>query len=327
MISSINIALLGLGTVGNGVKNILHDNKKLIEKRMHLKTDKQIKINIKKILVKNLSKHKDIDKNIITDDFNDIVNDNSIDIVVELIGGKDVATEYILESLKRKKHVVSANKMALAYNREKLNLCAKENNVSFMYEASVAGTIPVIRVIEDSLTANNIYKIAGIINGTTNYILTKMTKESLSFDEALLQTQDLGFAEADPSSDIDGFDAMYKIAILSSLAYNVKVNLDEIERITLRNVTADDVKNAKIKNHIIKYVAESEFTNGKLSLKVGPKEIPLSDPLAFVDNATNAVYLYCDKAGRILLEGQGAGSEPTASAVIGDILNIIERRF
>lgn len=327
MISSINIALLGLGTVGSGVKNILHDNKELIEKRMLVKTDKQIKINIKKILVKNLSKHKDIDKNIITDDFNDILNDNSIDIVVELIGGKDIASKYILESLKRKKHVVSANKMAIAYNGEKFNLCAKENNVSFMYEASVAGTIPVIRVIEDSLTANNIYKISGIINGTTNFILTKMTKEGLSFNEALLQAQNLGFAEADPSSDIDGFDAMYKIAILSNLAYNVKVNLDEIERVTLRDVTADDVKNAIIKNNVIKYVAESEFTNGKLSLKVGPKEIPLSDPLAFVDNATNAVYLYCDKAGRILLEGQGAGSEPTASAVIGDILNIIERRF
>jgi homoserine dehydrogenase len=327
MINSINIALLGLGTVGSGVKKILHDNKELIEKRMLVKTDKHININIKKILVKNLSKHMDIDKSIITDDFNDIINDSSIDIIVELIGGKDIATEYILESLMRKKHVVSANKMAIAYNGDKINLCAKENNVSFMYEASVAGTIPVIRVIEDSLTANNIYKISGIINGTTNYILTKMTKEGLSFDEALLQAQDLGFAEADPSSDLDGFDAMYKIAILSRLAYNVNINLDEIEISTLRTVTADDVKNATIKNHVIKYVAESEFANGKLSLKVGPKEIPMSDPLAFVDNATNAVYLYCDKAGRILLEGQGAGSEPTASAVIGDILNIIERRF
>lgn len=325
--NSINIALLGLGTVGSGVKNILHDNRELIEKRLFNKTRKNVKINIGKILVKNLSKHKDIDKDIITDDFNDIINDDSINIVVELIGGKDIATNYILESLKRKKHVVSANKMAIAYNGEKIGLCAKENNVAFMYEASVAGTIPVIRVIEDSLTANNIYKVSGIINGTTNYILTKMTKEDLSFDEALLQAQNLGFAEADPTSDIDGFDAMYKIAILSNLAYNVNVNLDNIERITLKNITADDIKNAKAKNHVIKYIAESEFDKGKLSLRVGPKEIPLSDPLAFVDNATNAVYLYCDKAGRILLEGQGAGSEPTASAVIGDILNIIERRF
>ncbi len=325
--NSINIALLGLGTVGSGVRNILHDNGELIEKRLFNKTRKNVKINIRKILVKNLSKHKDIDQNIITDDFNDIINDDSINIVVELIGGKDIATNYILESLKRKKHVVSANKMAIAYNGEKIGLCAKENNVSFLYEASVAGTIPVIRVIEDSLTANNIYKVSGIINGTTNYILTKMTKEGLSFDEALLQAQNLGFAEADPTSDIDGFDAMYKIAILSNLAYNVNVNLDNIERNTLKNITADDIKNAKIKNHVIKYIAESEFANGKLSLSVGPKEIPLSDPLAFVDNATNAVYLYCDKAGRILLEGQGAGSEPTASAVIGDILNIIERRF
>lgn len=325
--NSVNIALLGLGTVGSGVKNILHDNRELIEKRLFKKTGKNVKINIRKILVKNLSKHKDIDQNIITNDFNDIVSDDSIDIVVELIGGNDVATDYILESLKRKKHVVSANKMAIAYNSEKIYLCAKENNVSFMYEASVAGTIPVIRVIEDSLTANNIYKISGIINGTTNYILTKMTKEGLSFDEALLQAQNLGFAEADPTSDIDGFDAMYKIAILSSLAYNVNVNLDNIERVTLKNITADDIKNAKIKNSVIKYIAESEFTNGKLSLRVGLKEIPSSDPLAFVDNATNAVYLYCDKAGRILLEGQGAGAEPTASAVIGDILNIIERRF
>lgn len=324
---TINIALLGLGTVGTGVKKILHDNKELIEKRMLVKTDKQININIKKILVKNLSKHRDIDKNIITDDFSDIINDNSIDIVVELIGGKDTATEYILEALKRKKNVVSANKMAIAYNREKFNLCAKENNVSFMYEASVAGTIPVIRVIEDSLTANRIYKIIGILNGTTNYILTKMTKEGLNFDEALLQAQELGFAEADYSSDIDGFDALYKIAILSSLAYNVSINLEDIDRTSLRAVSTDDIKEASLNNHIIKYVAESEFINGKLSLKVAPKEIPLSDPLAFVDNATNAVYLYCDKAGRILLEGQGAGSEPTASAVIADILNIIERRF
>ncbi len=325
--NTVNIALLGLGTVGSGVKNILHDNKELIENRMFIKTGKQIKINIKKILVKNLSKHKDIDKSIITDDYNNIINDDSIDIVVELIGGKDIATEYILEALKRKKHVVTANKMAIAYNGDKFLASSKENNVSFMYEASVAGTIPVIRVIEDSLIANNIYKIEGIINGTTNYILTKMTKDGLSFDEALLQAQELGFAEADSSSDIDGFDALYKIAILSSLAYNINVNLDEIERNALRTVTAEDVKNASYKSCVIKYIAESKFENGKLSLKVGPKEIPLSDPLAFVDNATNAVYLYCDKAGRILLEGQGAGSEPTASAVIGDILNIIERRF
>lgn len=325
--NSINIALLGLGTVGSGVKNILHDNKEVIERRLFIKTGKEVKINIKKILVKNLSKHKDVDRNIITDNFNDIINDDSIDIVVELIGGNDIATKFIFESFKRKKHVVSANKMAISYNGEKFYLCAKENNVSFLYEASVAGTIPVIRVIEDSLTANNIYKISGIINGTTNYILTKMTKENLSFDEALFKAQELGFAEADPTSDVDGFDAMYKLSILSRLAYNINVNLDEIKRITLRNITSDDIASAKIKNHVIKYIAESEFVDGKLILKVGPKEIPLSDPLAFVDDATNAVYLYCDKAGRIFLEGQGAGSEPTASAVIGDILNIIERRF
>ncbi|MGL5257517.1 MAG: homoserine dehydrogenase, partial [Proteocatella sp.] len=238
----IKIALLGLGTVGSGVKNILEEKHELLSQRLLEKTGTGKSIEISKILVRDVNKDYGIDRAFLTTDYKEILDDKEISIVVELIGGENPATEYMLEAMQAKKHVVTANKLAIAKSNGSLEKAAKENNVSFMYEASVAGTIPVIRVMNDSLVGNSISKISGIINGTTNYILTKMTNENQSFEAALKKAQELGFAEADPSSDIEGDDAMYKIAILSKLAFGNWIRLEDISKKGITEVTINDIE-------------------------------------------------------------------------------------
>lgn len=322
---NINIALLGAGTVGSGVIGILQENKEVIVKRLYKKTGEEYNISIKKILIRNPSKYPEIPSELVTTTFEDIENDDTINIVVELMGGKQPATDYMLRAMKAGKHVVTANKLAIAQSNGAFEEASKKYNVKFMFEASVAGTIPVVRVIEDSLTANKINRISGIVNGTTNFILTKMEKENLDFDSALKLAQQLGYAEADPSSDIDGDDAMYKIAILSHLAYDKSIDLSNIDKTGLASVTKEDLDNAKENGCTIKYIAESALTSDDdVKITVSPQVLPLTHPLAGVEGATNAVYLYCDNAGEVMLQGQGAGSRPTASAVVSDILNIIE---
>lgn len=322
--NKIKIALLGLGTVGSGVKNILEEKHSLLSERLLAKTGTEKSIEISKILVRDKTKDYGVDKALLTENYKDILEDDTIKIVVELIGGESPATEYMLEAMKRKKHVVSANKLAIAKANGTLEEAAKANSVSFMYEASVAGTIPVIRVINDSLVGNNISKISGIINGTTNYILSKMTNENQSFEEALKKAQELGFAEADPTSDVEGFDVMYKIAILSKLAFGKTLALDKIERSGITSVTKADIKKAEAKGCKIKFLAQAEKCGEEISITVSPQEIKNTHPLANVDGAMNAVYISCDNAGEIMLQGAGAGSRPTASAVVSDIFAIAE---
>ena len=321
---TIEIAMLGLGTVGSGVKNILEEKCEHLSQKIFEKTGIKKEIKISKILVRDKNKDYGVDKAILTEDYKEILSDENIKIVVEVIGGESPATDYMIKAMKEKKHVVSANKLAIAKSKGSLEEEAKKNDVKFMYEASVAGTIPVIRVINDSLVANNITKISGIINGTTNYILSKMTNENQSFEEALKKAQELGFAEADPSSDVDGDDVMYKIAILSRLAFGDWIDLESIDKKGITSVTLKDIEEAKANGKKIKFIAQAEKIEGKLAVSVSLQEIEEKHPLANVDGAMNAVYITCDNAGEILLQGAGAGSRPTASAVVSDIVAIAE---
>ena len=321
---TIEIAMLGLGTVGSGVKNILEEKCEHLSQKIFEKTGVKKEIKISKILVRDKNKDYGVDKAILTEDYNEILSDENIKIVVEVIGGESPATDYMIKAMKEKKHVVSANKLAIAKSKGSLEEEAKKNDVKFMYEASVAGTIPVIRVINDSLVANNITKISGIINGTTNYILSKMTNENQSFEESLKKAQELGFAEADPSSDVDGDDVMYKIAILSRLAFGDWIDLASIDKKGITTVTLKDIEEAKVNGKKIKFIAQAEKIEGKLAVSVSLQEIEEKHPLANVDGAMNAVYITCDNAGEILLQGAGAGSRPTASAVVSDIVAIAE---
>lgn len=321
----IQIAVLGLGTVGSGVKNILQEKKELLKERIFQKTGLEREIEIKRILIRDINKVYDVDKELLTEDFEDILNDEDIKIVVELIGGSQPATDYMIKAMKANKNVITANKLAIAKSNGLLEKVAKENNVRFMYEASVAGTVPVIKVINDSLVGNSISKISGIVNGTTNYILSKMTNENKSFEEALKSAQDLGFAESDPSSDIDGCDSLYKIAILSKLAFNTEIDLEKISKQGIRDITKTDIENAKNNSKRIKFLAQAEKKEGEVVISVSPVQIDSKHPLANVEGAMNAVYISCDNAGEIMLQGAGAGSRPTASAVVSDIFSVASK--
>ncbi len=321
----VKIALLGLGTVGSGVKSILEEKKDQLSQKLYEKTGEEKCIEISRILVRNTEKDYGADKSLLTADYEDIINDPEIKIVVELIGGQEPATKYMKQAIDAGKHVVTANKMAIAMSGGSIEDQAKKSGAAFMYEASVAGTIPVIRVIQDSLVANDIRKISGIINGTTNYILSKMANEGQSFEDALKKAQELGFAEADPTSDVEGFDAMYKIAILSKLAFGIMPEPDQISRTGITGVSVADIENAKANGSTVKFIAQAHREGDSVNVSVSPVEISTKHPLANVDGAMNAVYIDCDNAGEIMLQGAGAGSRPTASAVVSDIFAIAEK--
>ena len=315
----VRIAILGFGNVGTGVWKILQENKKEIMKRSNCN------IEVAKVLVKNINKKRDIDipKEILTDNIDNIINDESIKIVVELVGGRDEAKEYMIRAMKAKKHIVTANKLVIANWGEELFKIAEEENVLFYYEASVAGGIPIIREINESLTANRIQQIIGIINGTTNYILSKMTLEGLSFETALKEAQEKGFAEADPTSDVEGYDAVYKLAIMASLSFGTKVNHDCIYREGISNISSVDIEYAKKFGYTIKLLAIAKEENNKLELRVHPTLIPSSHPMANVNDAYNAILIKGNAVGELMLYGQGAGDMPTGSAVVGDIISIL----
>jgi len=315
----VKIAILGFGNIGTGVWKILQENKKEIMKRSNYD------IEVAKILVKDISKKRDIElaKGILTDNIDDIINDDSIKIVVELVGGRDQAKEYMIRAMKAKKHIVTANKLVIANWSEELFKIAEEENVLFYYEASVAGGIPIIREITESLTANRIEQIIGIINGTTNYILSKMTIDGISFEQALKEAQEKGYAEADPTSDVDAYDAVYKLAIMASLSFGTKVNHDNIYREGIRNISAVDIEYAKKFGYTIKLLAIAKEESNKLELRVHPTLIPSSHPMANVNDAFNAILIKGNAVGELMLYGQGAGDMPTGSAVVGDIISIL----
>jgi homoserine dehydrogenase len=322
-VSKVKIALLGIGNVGSGVWKILDTNKNEIRKRSGYD------IEVKKILVKDINKNRSIKvpEGVLTDNIDDILNDDEIRIVVELMGGIEPAKDYMMKAIRRRKHVVTANKLVIATRGSELIDAANEEGIMLYYEASVGGGIPIIHGINESLTANKIEEIIGIINGTTNYILTKMSLEGMDFETALKEAQLKGYAEADPTSDVEGHDAMYKLAILSNLAFGAEVNLNSIYREGITNIKPIDILYAKELGYTIKLLAVGKDHKGSLELRVHPAMIPVIHPLANVNDAFNAIFIRGNAIGDLMLYGKGAGDLPTGSAVVGDIISILRNNL
>lgn len=318
----IKIGLMGFGTVGSGVWKIFEENRdKIVE-------NCGCQLEISKILVQNISKirNQEIDSNIFTNNPMDIIEDPDIDIVVEVMGGIDPAKDYILKAIENKKHIVTANKALLAVHGDQIEKKAREANVGLYYEASVAGGIPIIHAINESLSANKINSIIGILNGTTNYILTKMAIEKIDFESALKEAQNKGYAEADPTSDIEAYDAAYKLIILARLAFGVDVQVDDVYREGISNITPMDIEYARELGFTIKLLAIAKAVKGELQLKVHPTFIPQGHPLAAVSYAFNAVFLKGNAVGELMFYGKGAGDLATGSSVVADIISIVKKR-
>ncbi|HIU64907.1 MAG TPA: homoserine dehydrogenase, partial [Candidatus Avacidaminococcus intestinavium] len=306
------------GVVGSGVLHVMETNATEIEKKVGLP------IKITKIFDHNPDLAKQLgDKYIITQDINNIMQDETIDIVVELIGREHPAKEFITQALENKKNVVTANKDVLAkYGAEILPLAA-QNNVDFMFEASVGGGIPIIRPLKSCLAANQIKSIMGIVNGTTNYMLTKMSTDKMDFNEVLKEAQTKGYAESDPSADIGGLDAARKIVILASIAFNTRINLEDVFIEGIEDLTQRDIEYAKELGYVIKLlaIAKKDDVNG-ITARVQPTMLPQDHPLANVNDVYNAIFVTGDAVGDTMFLGKGAGKLATASAVCGDIMDV-----
>lgn len=316
----VKLGILGMGTVASGLINIIDMNQSKIDEVLGKS------ICISKVLVNNINKKRNVNLalDIYTDNAYEVIDDENSQIIVELIGGINPAYEYIKRALSNKKHVVTANKALIATHGKELEELANENNVKLMYEASVAGGIPVLNTINENLVANKIDKIAGIINGTTNYILTQMSDNDLDYEQAVKQAQDLGFAEADPSSDVEGDDALYKIAILAKTAFGQRINIKDIPKEGITKISKEDMNYAKEFGYSIKLIASASREGEEIELRVHPTFVPVSHPLSRVKNEFNAVLLMGNAVGEIMLYGKGAGSLPTGSAVLGDVMSIIK---
>ena len=313
----IRVAILGSGTVGTGVYKIIQNQKDEFPHKIGSELE------VAKILVRNINKQREgIPSEILTDKWADIINDESIGIVIEVMGGIEPAKTYISEALANGKHVVTANKDLMAEHGHELLDIAAEHNCDLLFEAAVAGGIPIIRPIKQCLAANKITEIMGIINGTTNFILTKMTEEGMEFEDALKLATELGYAEADPTADIEGLDAGRKIAILASIAFNSRVSFSDVYTEGISKITAKDIKYAKELGCVIKLIATAKNTETGIEVRVTPMFIPVSHPLASVNDSFNAVFVHGDALGDAMFYGRGAGELPTASAVMGDVIDV-----
>ena len=315
----INAALLGLGTVGTGVYKVLKGQ----EEEMTSKIGCQVKI--RKILVRNLEKAagKVEDPSLLTDNWEDIKNDPSIDIVIELIGGIEPARTYILDAIHAGKHVVTANKDLIASDHGHLMEVANQHGCDLMFEAAVAGAIPVITPLKQSLAANHLTEVMGIVNGTTNFILTKMAQEGMEFSEALALATELGYAEADPTADVEGLDAARKVAILASIAFNSRVSFEDVSTEGITGITANDIRYAKEMGCCIKLIGMAHSEGEGIEAYVAPMLIPLGHPLSTVNDSYNAVFVRGDAVDNAMFLGRGAGELPTASAVAGDVFEVM----
>lgn len=308
--NKLKIGIIGLGTVGCGVYKTLEniDN-----------------VEIVKIAVKNINKPRSVDvpQEMLTDNPYDIVNNPSINVVVELIGGVNPAWDYISTAIKNGKHIVTANKELLAKKGEELFNLAEEHNRVCLYEAAIAGGIPLIMPIKTILAGNKIHKIQAILNGTTNYILTKMDTDGASYEDVLKEAQQLGYAETDPTGDVEGFDAMYKITTLATIAFNSRVKLENVYREGITKIRKEDIQRANELGFKIKLIANATIdTNNNADVRVHPMLVPKNNMLAHIDYVTNSVAITGHPIGHIVLSGPGAGEFPTASSVVGDILAI-----
>lgn len=314
----VQIGLLGFGTVGSGVIQILEQNANDIFSRS------QTRVTVSKVLVRDVNAPRPIIGEFsVTDKPEEILNDPSIDIIVEVMGGIEPARTYILEALKSGKNVVTANKDLLALHGHELLEAAKDAKKDLYFEASVAGGIPIIASLKQSLAANQISEVLGIINGTTNYILTAMTEQNRNYEEVLKEAQLLGYAEADPSSDVDGLDAARKLAILSSIAFNSQVTLEDVYVEGISKITAEDIAYAKELDSTIKLLAIAKHQEDGVEVRVHPAILPKTHPLASVSGVYNAIYVVGDAVGETMFYGRGAGSLPTGSAVVADIIQVV----
>lgn len=315
----ITIGLIGLGNVGDAVYSILQQNKSIISDRIGQK------IAIKSIAVRNVEKYQSkISSDIhLTDDVMSVITDPTIDIIVEVMGGEHPAFEFISEALKNKKSVVTANKEVIAKHKSTFFKLAKENGVDIFFEAAVGGGIPIIRSLKVGFAANKINILEGILNGTTNYILTKIEQEKQDFDIILKKAQELGLAEADPTMDISGLDAAYKLVILAAVAFKVDIQLENIFYEGIEAITLSDINYAIQLGYKIKLIARGKrLENNLFSFAVYPACVPMAHPLASVENEFNATYVVGNYVGESMLLGKGAGGSPTGSAVVSDIIDI-----
>ena len=318
---NVNIGLLGCGTVGTSLLELIHEQREVISQRTGLVID------VAMVSVRDVSKSRTapIDPTLFTDDPKQVVESADVDVVVEVMGGIDPSRELISKALELGKPVVTANKELLAAHGEELYALADQSGVDLLFEAAVAGGIPIIRPLRESLAGEPITRVMGIVNGTTNFILTKMTEEGMSFADALEEAQKLGYAESDPTADVGGHDAAAKAAIIASLAFGGRVNSDDVYVEGITEITPEDIEFAHRLGHCIKLLAivEKQESNGAESLcvRVHPSMVPLTHPLANVQESFNAIFVEGDSVGELMFYGRGAGGPPTASAVLGDLID------
>lgn len=313
---SVGIAILGFGTVGGGTYNIL------AERKERIKEEYGVDITVKAIYVRNPKKAiaNGAPQELVTSNFDDIITNSSIDIVAECIGGIEPAKTFLIESLKAGKNIVTANKELFAKHWGELESYAQETKAGMYFEATCGGGIPVIRTLTQAMQANTLLQIKGIINGTTNYILSRMSDEGASYEDVLADAQALGFAEADPTADVEGYDASYKLSILSSLAFNRFLPVELIYREGISNIQKEDIAIGKQLGYTIKLLAIAKLIDGKIEARVHPVFLKNSHPLASVSGSFNGIFLVGDNVGDIMLYGRGAGALPTGSAVVSDIV-------
>ncbi len=314
----IKAALLGLGTVGGGVYKLVQRQKEETVKKSGANLE------ITRILVHNMNKQREgVDASLLTDNWKEIVEDPEISIVIEVMGGIEPAKTMILEALCAGKNVVTANKDLVAVHGRELLDAAQENQVDFLFEAAVAGGIPIIRPLKQCLAANEIDEVIGIVNGTTNYILTMMFEDGMDFSEALAKATELGYAEADPTADVEGLDAGRKVAILASIAFHSRVVFDDVYTEGITKISAKDVAYAKEFGNVIKLLGVAHNREDGIEVAVYPMMLPKNHPLASVRDSFNAVFVHGDALDDAMFYGRGAGELPTASAVMGDVIDII----
>ena len=320
---SVKIALLGFGTVASGVPFLLKENGDKIFQAA------QSEIEVAKVLVKDEEEKARLlavghDYNFVTN-VDEIIEDKNIAIVVELMGRIEPAKTFITRALQAGKHVVTANKDLLAVHGAELIAIAKEHGVALYYEAAVAGGIPILRTLVNSLAADKVTRVLGVVNGTSNFMMTKMVEEGWSYEDALAKAQELGYAESDPTNDVDGIDAAYKMVILSQFAFGMNVQFDQVGHKGIRNITPEDVAVAQSLGYVIKLVGSIEETPSGLSAEVTPTFLPKAHPLAGVNGVMNAVYVESIGIGESMYYGPGAGQKPTATSVVADIIRIVRR--
>jgi homoserine dehydrogenase len=315
---TIKVGMIGFGTIGAGVAKILIENSEIIKQRLGAKVE------LVKVADLDITTDRGIKlaPDVLTTSAEEVINHPDINVLIELMGGYEPARTFLLQAIERGKHVVTANKALLAKHGDEIFSAVTEKSLSIGFEASIGGAIPIIRSIREAFVANNIQSIEGIVNGTANYILSKMSDENCDFDTALKEAQDKGFAEADPTFDIEGIDSAHKIAVLTRLAYGTPVSFDDITVSGISDITSEDIECAREFGYRIKLLAISKFDGQAIDIRVHPAMIPISHPMATVNGVLNAIRVCDDMMDENILIGHGAGALPTGSAVVGDVVEI-----